>query len=95
MCQRGADATPSQGRRGRRQRLRGPWDQEAGFRRHVRILTAIWDVNFLGDAMVRVVLAYTLPVDAVPGVSIAQWLVVLGCLLVFHARYVSRNGLKV
>lgn len=71
------------------------WDQDAGFRHHIRVLTAIWGVVFLGDAIVRVVLAYTLPLDAVPGVSTIQWLVVLGCLLVFHTRYVSRNGLKV
>ena len=71
------------------------WDQEAAFRHHIRVLTAIWGVVFLGDAMVRVVLAYSLPVDAVPGVSTVQWLVVLACLLIFHTRYVTRNGLKV
>jgi hypothetical protein len=71
------------------------WDQDAGFRHHIRVLTAIWGVVFLGDAIVRVILAYSLPLDAVPGVSTTQWLVVLACLLVFHTRYVSRNGLRV
>jgi hypothetical protein len=70
------------------------WNQEADFRRHVRILTAVWGVVFLGDAAVRVALAYALPIDAAPGVSMAQWLVVLGCLLGFHTLYVSRTGLK-
>ena len=68
---------------------------DAAFRHHVRVLTAIWGVVFLGDAIVRVVLAYALPLDAVPGVSTAQWLVVLACLLAFHTRYVGRTGLKV
>jgi hypothetical protein len=70
------------------------WDQEPDFRRHVRILTAIWAAVFLADAGVRVALAYSLPVDSVPAVSTAQWLAVLGCLLVFHTWYVGRNGLK-
>lgn len=72
----------------------GRWDHEPDFRRHVRILTAIWGVVFLGDAVVRVVLAYALPVDAAPGASTAQWLVVLGALLGFHTWYVGRYGLK-
>ncbi len=71
------------------------WIDDAAFRRHVRVLTAIWGVVFLGDAIVRVVLAYVLPIDAVPGVSTAQWLVVLACLLAFHTRYVGRTGLRV
>ena len=72
----------------------GRWEHEPDFRRHVRILTATWGAVFLADAGVRVVLAYSLPVDSVPGVSTAQWLVVLGCLLLFHTWYVGRNGLK-
>jgi hypothetical protein len=70
------------------------WNQEPDFRRHIRILTAIWGVVFLGDAAVRVALAYALPIDAAPGVSTAQWLVVLACLLGFHTLYVNRTGLK-
>lgn len=70
------------------------WDQEADFRRHIRILTAIWGAVFLADALVRVVLAYTLPIDSVPAVSTVQWLAVLACLLAFHTRYVSKKGLK-
>jgi len=71
------------------------WADDRAFRRHVRVLTAVWGVVFLGDALVRVVLAYSLPLDAVPGVSTVQWLVVLAGLLAFHTRYVGRTGLKV
>ena len=70
------------------------WIDDSDFRHHVRVLTAIWGVVFLGDAIVRVVLAYTLPLDAVPGVSTVQWVAVLACLLAFHTRYVGKNGLK-
>lgn len=72
----------------------GRWDREPDFRRHIRILSAIWGVVLLADAGVRIVLAYSLPIDAVPGVSTVQWLVVLGCLLVFHTFYVNRTGLR-
>jgi hypothetical protein len=72
----------------------GRWDSEPGFRRHIRILSAVWGAVLLADAGVRVVLAYSLPVDAVPGVSTVQWLVVLGGLLIFHTWYVNRTGLK-
>ncbi|KAA2258155.1 hypothetical protein F0L68_23895 [Solihabitans fulvus] len=71
------------------------WDREPAFRRHIRVITAVWGAGFTLDAGVRVVLAYTLPVDAVPAVSTAQWLAVLAGLLVFHMRYVTRHGLKV
>jgi hypothetical protein len=70
------------------------WALEPGFRRHARVLTAVWGAVFLGDAVVRVVLAYRLPIDSVPAVSTVQWLVVLGCLLLFHTWYVGRYGLK-
>ncbi len=72
----------------------GRWDREPDFRRHVRILSAVCGAVLLADAGVRIVLAYSLPVDAVPGVSTIQWLVVLGCLLAFHTWYATRTGLK-
>ncbi len=74
---------------------RARWDTEPGFRRSIRVLTAVWGSVLTLDAGVRVVLACTLPVDLVPGVSTAQWLVVLAALLVFHTRFITRHGLKV
>jgi hypothetical protein len=71
------------------------WDSDAAFRKHLRVLTAVWGAGFALDAGVRVLLAYTLPLDSVPAVSSAQWLVVLAGLIAFHIRYVGRNGLKV
>ncbi|WP_197084569.1 VC0807 family protein [Saccharothrix sp. ST-888] len=73
----------------------GRWNHEPEFRRHIRLLTAVWGAGFTLDAGVRVVLACTLPVDAVPLVSSLQWLAVLGALFAFHYQYVTRHGLKV
>ncbi|WP_327066236.1 VC0807 family protein [Kitasatospora sp. NBC_01302] len=73
----------------------GRWAYDATFRHHIRTLTTVWGLGFTVDAVVRVVLAYTLPVDLVPLVSSLQWLVVLGGLFGFHFWYVNRNGLKV
>ena len=73
----------------------GRWHVDARFRHHIRVITAVWGIGFTLDAVVRIVLASTLPVDSVPLVSTVQWLVVLGGLLAFHIRYVTRHGLKV
>ncbi|MEU8921987.1 VC0807 family protein [Kitasatospora sp. NPDC048545] len=73
----------------------GRWDHDAVFRRHLRLLTAVWGLGFAVDAGIRVTLACTLPVDAVPLVNSLQWLVVLGGLFGFHFWYVNRHGLKV
>lgn len=71
------------------------WDNDSRFRGQLRVLTTVWGTVFTLDALVRVLLAYTLPVDSVPLVSTLQWLVVLGALLSFHTVYVTKNGLKV
>ena len=70
------------------------WAAEAAFRRATRILSAVWGLVFALDALVQVAIAYTLPVDLVPGVSTAQWLVALGGLLTFHVVYTKRRDLR-
>lgn len=71
------------------------WDVEPRFRHHVRVVTAVWGLGFLLDAVVRVIFAATLPIDVVPLASTVQWLVVLGLLLTFHIRYITKHNLKV
>ncbi|WP_433730775.1 VC0807 family protein [Nocardia sp. CA-129566] len=71
------------------------WHDDAEFRSQLRVLTAVWGATFTGDALLRVALAYTLPIDSVPLVSSLQWLVVLAGLWTFHTVYVTRKGLKV
>jgi hypothetical protein len=71
------------------------WDNDFRFRHRLRVLTAVWGMGFTFDALVRVLLAYTLPIDSVPLVSTVQWLVVLAGLITFHAVYITKHGLKV
>jgi hypothetical protein len=70
------------------------WDAEPTFRHHLRLLSAVWGAVFLLDAALRVVLVYTIPVDDFPLTSTVLWLALLGGLITFHNRYITRNGLK-
>ncbi|MFH8985687.1 VC0807 family protein [Streptomyces varsoviensis] len=70
------------------------WDREPLFRHHLRLITAVWGGGFLLDAVLRVVLAYTIPVDSFPLVSTLLWLVLLGGLIGFQNWYLTRHGLK-
>jgi hypothetical protein len=58
------------------------------------VLTAVWGMGFTLDALMRVLLAYTIPIDSVPLVSTVQWLVVLGGLVTFHIAYITKHGPK-
>ncbi|MFD6354866.1 VC0807 family protein [Nocardia tengchongensis] len=71
------------------------WDNDSRFRRHLRILTAVWGAGFTLDAIIRITLAYSLPLDAIPLATTLQWLAVLALLITFHTIYVTRNDLKV
>ncbi|MGW4767954.1 VC0807 family protein [Nocardia sp. NPDC004278] len=71
------------------------WHNDSEFRSQLRVLTAVWGATFTGDALLRVALAYTLPIDSVPLVSSLQWLAVLAGLWTFHTVYVTKKGLKV
>ncbi|MEU6331126.1 VC0807 family protein [Streptomyces sp. NPDC047049] len=70
------------------------WDDEPAFRHHLRLITAVWGAVFLLDALLRVVLVYTIPLDAFPLTSTVLWLVMLGGLFTFHNWYLTRHGLK-
>ncbi len=45
------------------------WDTQPRFRRIWRMASVIWGVGLLADAAARVVMSYTLPVSAVPGLG--------------------------
>ncbi|MGA5704406.1 VC0807 family protein [Peterkaempfera bronchialis] len=51
------------------------WETEASFRRVWRGLTVLWGCGLLVDAVLRVVMAYTLPVDTVPALDGALYAV--------------------
>jgi len=54
---------------GRGSRLDAAWAQRASFRRVWRTLTVAWGVGSLVHSGLSVAMAYTLPVDAVPGLD--------------------------
>lgn len=63
--------------------------------RHVlRVATAIWGVGLVLDAIVRVVLAYSLPVDRVPLVSGLQYAVVYFLLQAVSQVYLRRKSVR-
>ncbi|MFJ4652565.1 VC0807 family protein [Nocardia sp. NPDC088792] len=66
------------------------WQRSATFRRAIAIASAIWGVGLIADAIIRVVLAYTLPVDDVPLISGLQYIVMFVVLQV-SSTWVVRN----
>jgi hypothetical protein len=50
------------------------WQRSARFRRIWTVTTVIWGVALLIDAAVRVAMAFTLPIDSIPGLSGALWI---------------------
>ncbi|HEY4461878.1 MAG TPA: hypothetical protein VGN41_04350, partial [Streptosporangiaceae bacterium] len=46
-----------------------PWDSEPAFRRIWRVASVLWGAGLMIDAIVRVVMAYILPVGVVPGLG--------------------------
>lgn len=69
------------------------WERSARFRRIWRVSTAIWGVAMVLDGVIRVVMAYTLPVDAVPGLNGLLWPVTLVLLQVVNGVYYEVAGL--
>lgn len=68
------------------------WNSDPLFRRAYRLVTVVWGGALLGDQLVDVVLAFRLPVDAVPGVQAVQYLALLGLLAGFQWIYLRWKG---
>jgi intracellular septation protein A len=68
------------------------WDTEPRFRRVWRGITLVWGVGLILDAVARVVMAYTLPVDVVPGLGGGQYIVVYVILQVITQVLLMRSG---
>jgi intracellular septation protein A len=69
------------------------WERERWFRRAWHIVTAIWGIGTLADAVLRVIMAYALPVDTVPGLGGALTAVTFVGLQVVQQIYFVRVGL--
>jgi hypothetical protein len=69
------------------------WESDAQFRRIWRISTIIWGAAMLADAVIRVVMAYALPVAVVPALGGALWPVTFLMIQVVTNVYYHRAGL--
>ncbi|WP_163508266.1 VC0807 family protein [Fodinicola acaciae] len=64
-----------------REEWENSWQQHPEFRHVMRVSTVIWAGLLLADTVVRIVMAYTLPIDVVPALTIAQTVVLI---LIMH-----------
>jgi hypothetical protein len=69
------------------------WATEPRFRRIWRAATVMWGVGLLVDAVVRVVISYTLPIDEVPGLGGALYPLTFLALQLVTNVYYTRAGL--
>ena len=69
------------------------WRDEPRFRTIWRRASIVFGVGCVADAVVRVVMAYTLPVDLVPALSTALYLVTSVVALIAVNIYYARAGL--
>ena len=68
------------------------WERVPRFRHIWCVVTIVWGLALLVDAAIRVVMAYTLPVDLVPGLGGALWPITFVVLQVITNVYFARAG---
>jgi len=68
------------------------WERSPRFRRIWRAVTVVWGAAMLADAAIRVIMAYTLPIDIVPALGGALWPVTFVGLQVITNIYFWRAG---
>ena len=69
------------------------WDTDARFRRGLRINTAAWGGVLLANAVLHVVLVYTLPIDLISLVTTVVWFAALALLIAWHVWYIRKENL--
>lgn len=67
------------------------WNTSPFFRKVFRIMTLAWGLAFLLEAVARVIMAYTLPIDVVPIASIGLLLVMLFAIVYGTKFYAGRR----
>lgn len=75
---------------GERAKWQGLWETNAGFRRHFRLMSAVWGVVFLLESLVRIPLVFVLPTDLMAVASPLATPVMITLLLVWTFRYSAR-----
>lgn len=79
----------------KRAELEAERQRSARFRRVWTVLTAVWGCGLFGDAAVRVVIAYTLPIDLVPVLGSVQYFVLYALLQGITVVYLRRTRVLV
>ncbi|MGW8554804.1 VC0807 family protein [Streptomyces tubercidicus] len=77
---------------GKSEALEGFWRDRPHFRRVWRALTVLWGCGLLVDAVLRVIMAYTLPVDSVPALDGALYFVTYIVLQVITHIVLHKTG---
>lgn len=75
--------------------LESEWVRSALFRRVWTVLTVVWGTGLFSDAAIRVVMAYTLPIDLVPALGSVQYVVLYGALQGATMVYLRRTRVLV
>jgi hypothetical protein len=70
------------------------WDNEPDFGHHLRVITMIWGIALLLNAVAQMIEAYVLPLEVAPGVMNFTWPVIAAPLLVTHLWYTKRFDLR-
>lgn len=69
------------------------WETEPQFQRIWRVSSVLWGIGLLADALARIVISYTLPIDAVPGIGGALYPLTFILLQLISNVYYSATGL--
>ncbi|OEV03725.1 hypothetical protein AN216_10590 [Streptomyces oceani] len=77
---------------GKRQVLDQLWREDPDFRSVWQRITVLWGLGLLADAVIRVIMAYTLPVDSVPAIEGVLYIVTWIALQVVTQLWLSRTG---
>ncbi len=68
------------------------WAEEAWFRRVWRRVTVLWAAGILLNVCASLIMVFTLPVNAVPGIETAVWFSILVVLVVVSQLALYRSG---
>ena len=69
------------------------WERLPKFRRIWKVASVAWGVGLLADSVLRVLMAYTLPVDTVPALGTALYIATSAVLIVVTNVYYIATGL--
>lgn len=69
------------------------WREIPRFRRIWRVSTVLWGLGLLADCAIRIIMAYTLPLDVVPGLNTALYGATTLALIVITNVYYIASGL--